>query len=52
MDNMHKAFAQAFVIVLVFIVSNQLFGTPINASFALGVAVVVASTAMYNTFKE
>jgi len=52
LDNMHKAFAQAFVIVLVFIVSHQLFGTPINASFALGVVVVVASTAMYNTFKE
>ena len=48
LDNMHKSFAQSFVIVLVFVGSHVLYDTPISPMFVIGALIVVSATVAYN----
>jgi hypothetical protein len=52
LDNLHKSFAQAFVIVLVFLLSTLIFGTTVGIYFFIGAAIVCAAMLGYNSVDE
>jgi len=52
LDNLHKSFAQAIVIVLVFALSTLFMNAHVGVYFFVGAAVVCAAMVGYNSVDE